>query len=69
MKSLKTFDQQIKDGDLFDIERAAKLTGYSVQHVRRLCHDRRIGHVRRGPQFFFTQQHIKNAFQYVEAQR
>ena len=66
-KSIKPHEQRLKDGDICDIETAAHLTGYSVQHLRRLCHDKAVGHERRnGHEFFFTPDDIKSVQARVE---
>ncbi len=65
-KKFKPFAQQVKDGDVCDLETAAKIVGYSPQHLRRLCADadNPIPHIRRnGSQLFFEPKHISAVFQ------
>lgn len=62
-KKFKPFEDQLKDGDVCDLPTAAKLIGYSEQHLRRLCADDGVPHIRRnGSQLFFEPQHIKAIF-------
>ena len=59
----KSFDQLLKDGDIFDIEVAAAKTGYSPQHLRRLCAGGKIGCIARGDsQYYFLPEHITAIF-------
>ena len=65
-KNIKPFEDQLKDGDICDLPTAAKLVGYSEQHLRRLCadEDHPVPHIRRnGSQLFFEPAHIKAVFQ------
>lgn len=71
-KREKTFEQKLQDGELFDIKAAAAQTGYSEQHLRRMCRAKppRISHVLRGgTQFYFTPEAIAGVFKTVEAAR
>lgn len=57
--SFKPFEKMIEDGDVCDIEAAARLTGFSEAHLRRLCHYKKIAHeVRNGSQYWFTPEQI-----------
>ena len=68
MLDVKPFDELLKDGDIFDIDGAHKITGYSVQHLRRLCQQGKIEHVERGEaQYFFLPRHLKGVFKTVQA--
>lgn len=60
----KTFDQLLKDGIVLDIEGAAVLTGYSVQHMRYLCANRKVEHFTRGgtQYYFFKDELIAKVF-------
>lgn len=65
----KSFAQRIKDQELFPIKVAAEITGYSIQHLRRLCHKRKVGHLKRGGnEFFFTPHDLEAVFAHIKAQ-
>ena len=62
-KKFKSFEDQLKDGDICDLPTAAKLMGYSEQHLRRLCADKEVPHIRRnGSQLYFEPKHIAAVF-------
>lgn len=74
----KTFEQKLNDGDIIDIVDMAAQTGYSQQHLRRLCHGKKIAHIERdskklapvirgGKQFFFYKESLKDVLKYVSA--
>lgn len=72
MLRVKTFDELIKDGDVFDVNGAAAQTGYSPKHIHRLCRERRIGHVCRGlvekeVQLYFLAWQLRGIFRYKKA--
>ena len=50
----KSFAQKLKDGEVFDIASASRQTGYSEQHLRRLCHRKKVSCLKRGQSYFFT---------------
>lgn len=64
--SLKSFDQRLKDGDIFNIQKAASIIGVTPRHLQRLCDEKKIAHERRlGSQYFFTPEQAASAFQTV----
>lgn len=66
-RKIKSFDQRIKDGELFDLDGAADITGYSPRYLSKLCDDKEVPHMRRnGAGYFFTPEHIEGIFQFVE---
>ena len=74
MLMVKSFDELIKDGDVFDVRGAAAQTGYDPKHVQRLCREKRLDHVTRGlpsnpeeVQFFFLAWQLKGIFTYKRA--
>lgn len=52
--SMKPLEEMLKDGDICAVPKAAKLTGFSEQHLRRLCADKKVEHERRMGHYFFT---------------
>ena len=60
-----SLETRLRDKTLLTIYGAAKASGYSPQHLRRLCADDKIAHLRRGHQYFFTQEHVHALFQYT----
>lgn len=63
-----TFEELLARGDLFDVTGAAKKTGFSEYHIRRLCESREIGHiVRNGSQRFFLPWQLRGVFKSVSA--
>lgn len=65
-KRIKTFDQRVREGELFPLTRAAEITGYSERYLSRLCDTRKIPHVRRlGKQYFFTLAQLNGVFEVV----
>lgn len=72
MLRVKTFDELLKDGDVFDVQGAANRSGYTPQHIRRLCREGRLAHIDRGPSpdevaFFFTLEQLSGLFRYQKA--
>lgn len=62
-KKYKPFAQQLKDGDVCDLKTAAKIVGLSEQHLRRLCAEDAVPHIRRnGSQIFFEPKHVDAVF-------
>ncbi len=58
--TIKSLEKMIADGDLCNILRAAELTGYSPQHLRRLCDAKAIAHHRRrDEQYYFSPEQIE----------
>ena len=64
----KSLKQRLKAGELFTAESAAEQLGYHVVHLRRLCHARKLDHLRRGDDIFFTPEQIEAGFKLVKAQ-
>lgn len=63
---LKNFDARVKNGELFDLKRAAEITGYSARYLSRLCEHKKIAHTRRlGRQYFFTLAQLDRVFTVV----
>ena len=63
---LKNFQQRLKDGELFTLEKTAKIIGVSPRHLQRLCDAKSIAHTRRlGSRYFFTPDQAASAFQAV----
>lgn len=74
MLEVKTFEQLLKDGDIYDVQGAADKSGYHAKHIHRLCREDRIDHFTRGlpanpdeVQFFFFAWQLKGLFQYKKA--
>lgn len=66
MLDLKPFGQLVEDGHVFVVDYVAKRTGYTVQHIRRLCHAKKIPHVVRGGlQYVFLPLHVEQICQSV----
>lgn len=67
MLAYKPFEQLLKDGDILDVQGASQRSGYTPQHVRRLCREERLACIPRGlnpeeVQFFFLPEQIKGLF-------
>ncbi len=63
----KTFEQLLAANDILDVQGASQRSGYTPQHVRRLCRENRLDHIRRGlveeeVHFFFLPEQVKNLF-------
>lgn len=72
MLAHKSFEQLLKDGDLFDVQGASQRSGYTPQHVRRLCRENRLDHLERGlndaeVHFYFLPEQLKALFTYKKA--
>lgn len=65
--SSKSFDQQLKDGDIFDVTEAARRSGYNAVYLRRLCKAEKIDHTRRGIRIFFTRDQVHALFNPMRA--
>lgn len=61
----KSFEDKLKDGDIYDIPSAARQSGYNEVYLRRLCHAKKIKHLKRGKSYFFTPDMIKQMFEEV----
>ena len=48
------FRRRIQKGEVLTLSIAAEQSGYSRQHLRRLCFNKKVEHIRRGPLLFFT---------------
>lgn len=62
-KRIPSFAQR----QLIDITDAARISGFSQEHLRRLCRGEKIEHTRRGVQYFFTAPQINKIFRFVPA--
>ena len=51
---------------LHTLEEAALKSGYCIQHLRRLCHRRKVSHIRRGKWFFFNDEQMDALFAVVQ---
>jgi hypothetical protein len=60
-QKFKPYNQRMKAGDIVDVHVCARLTGYSEEHVRRICRADGAGamHERRGRKFFFKPAHVE----------
>ena len=72
MLDAKSFEELLADGDIFDVPGAAQRSGYSEQHIRRLCREERIPCIRRGPTpeeivFYFYPWDLAALFRYQKA--
>ena len=67
MLEIKTFDQLLESGEVFNIEGARELLGYSAWGLRRLCRKAKISHIERFGQYFFLKSQVSAAFQFVSA--
>lgn len=54
-----TFQDLLAKGEIIALEDAAKMTGYSADHLRRLCRARKVAHKKRGPYYYFTREHLR----------
>ena len=52
--NMKPLSEMLKDGDICEIPKAASLSGFSEQHLRRLCAARKVEHERRFGHYYFT---------------
>lgn len=52
---------------IYSLTEAAAESGFCVQHLRRLCRDRRVSHTRRGDRYFFTVEELKALTVHVAA--
>ncbi len=67
MLRFKSFDEMLLAGDILDMTAAIARTGYTRQHLARLCRDGRIEYIGRGVaekeiQYFFFPGAIKALF-------
>lgn len=76
MLSVKSFEELLKDGDIYDIQGASAKSGYTAKHLHRLCREDRIPHIKRGVdlegkptevQYFFFAWQMKGLFSYKKA--
>ena len=44
----KSIKQMLKDKELYTVQEAADILGYTVGHLRKLCAAKKVGHVKRG---------------------
>lgn len=72
MLQSKSFEQLLADQDVFDVQGASHRSGYTPQHIRRLCHEDRLPHIRRGVnaevvQYYFLPEQLRALFVYHAA--
>lgn len=74
MRVHKSFAELLNDGNIFDVQGASQRSGYTPQHVRRLCREERLGAITRGlpgapeeVQFFFLPEQLDDLFSYRKA--
>lgn len=74
MLKVKTFEQLLADGDVLDVQGAARQVGYAPKHIHRLCREHRIDHITRGlpsnpaeVHFFFLAWQLRGLFIYKKA--
>ena len=53
-EKILTFAERIARGDLHPLATAAAISGYSIQHLQRLCHRRAVDHEQHKGDYFFT---------------
>jgi len=63
----KSLEARLKAGELFDIASACRQTGYSYQHLTKLCRMRMVTCIQRGRAYFFTADHISKMFKVVKS--
>lgn len=39
---------------LYTLKETAETAGFSEQHLRKLCHTKRVAHTRKGDRYYFT---------------
>lgn len=61
--------QKIASGTLFSVRSAARVVGLSAEHMRRLCRDEKVDHVKRLGRFFFTPKQMDQFFTIVKRAR
>lgn len=67
MLEFKSFEELLNEGWILDVQGASQRSGYTPQHVRRLCREERLGCIPRGlnkeeVQFFFLPEQISSLF-------
>ena len=66
----RSFDALLKSGDVLNVRGAMGALGYkSAWGLRFACKSGKIGHIRRGSQYFFLLSQVKAALQVVSATR
>jgi len=72
LKTGKTFDELLRDGNIFDTETAAQRTGFSEAHIRRMCaaDPPQVKHIKRnGNAYFFLPEHLSGLFTVVNGKK
>lgn len=71
----RSFEQLLKDHELFDVKTAAEKVGYNPKHIHRLCRTGRLGCLTRGldpdskeVHYFFLPEQLLALFAYRAAQ-
>lgn len=64
MLKIRPWNSLIKNFHVLTLDIAMARTGFSGQHIKRLCADGKMGHFTRGPkgQYFFLPEHIDGVF-------
>ena len=69
MLAVKDLKDLLADGDLFDIHGACAKTGYSRDHLTRLCASQIVGHFQIGTgrtsPFYFAPRHLRAVYREV----
>jgi hypothetical protein len=50
---------------LFTLAAAAAASGYSEQHLRKLCRDRKVAHTLRGSRYMFTAEELEGLARHI----
>lgn len=56
-----TFAELLERGDVLNTQVAARMLGYSPFRLRQLCQAGKMGHIRRGVQYFFLRSQVDAA--------
>lgn len=62
-------EEKIAAGTLFSVASAARIIGLSAEHLRRLCREEKVDHVRRLGRYYFTPKQTDQFFTIVKRTR
>jgi len=71
MLKVLPFNDLVEEGFILGVEAVAARTGYTPQHLRRLCADEKVDHIKQGnmPRYYFLPHHVNALLKLVPVKK